>query len=224
MKRIILTLGLAIYCLMVSAQYKVDKLDGKSYMAGACIVENADDEALFANLVLWVQQMANAPGMGMFSVLDYAKHHVELKTSVKGKSASYTGMLKMDVYGGIIKFRIDDLVQETVIIMSPKLTPFEKLQPEKKPAHKAAIEEFEQQESELISSMLDFAKNNQLPKITHWQDIEKGRVVEGMTELECQLALGKPRIVIDDEKEVQWQINSSMYIFFRNGKVHSVVK
>lgn len=219
MKHIVLTLILAQVCLMCNAQYKVDKLDGKCYMAGASIVENSNDDNIFGNIVLWAQKTTDKPGLGFFSKLDYASRHLELETVVKTKTGSYSGMLKGDVYGGIIKFRVEDIVQQ-----SPKLTPLEKLQPEKKQAHKTAITNFEQQESELIEAMLDFAKTNDLPLITHWQDIEKGRIVKGMNETECLLAVGKSRIVNDSNGEVQWQDNLGMYIFFKNGEVSSVVK
>lgn len=66
-------------------------------------------------------------------------------------------------------------------------------------------------------------KTNSLPPIRHWAEIKAGKIVLGMSELECQLAVGKPRIVIDGD-ELQWQLNSSTYIFFKQGVVSSIVK
>lgn len=223
MRTFLFGIALLLGVLTANAQYKVDNMDGKCYMAAACITEGMDDNTLFANIVLWAQNAADVPGLDFFSKLDYGMRHMELETRVKVKNVTYTGMLKVDVYGGIIKFRVDDIVQQTTIIMSPKLTPLEKLQPYKKPAHKVAIEEFEAEESILISNMLDFAKTNALPKITHWTEIKDGKIVKGMNEVECQLAVGRPRIVIDGD-EKQWQINSSMYVFFKNGVVSSIVR
>ena len=118
---------------------------------------------------------------------------------------------------------MEDIVQQTTVIISPKLTPLEKLQPDKKPAHKAAIEDFEREESKLVTAMLNHAKTNNLPDITHWAEIKSGKVVTGMTETGCLLAVGRPRIVVDGD-ELQWQLNSSTYIFFKKGVVSSVVK
>lgn len=224
MKRFLFSVLLAIVGLAAHAQYKVDKMDGKCYMAAACIVDGMDDDQLFANIVLWAQQAVDAPGLSFFKALDYTAHHMELETQVKGaKGMSFSGVLKVDVYGGIIKFRVEDIVQQTVVIMSPKQIPLERLQPERKPAHKAAIEEFEEEESKLLNAMVDFAKTNDLPQITHWAEIKSGKIVVGMSELECRLAVGKPRIVINGD-ELQWQLNSSTYIFFKEGLVSSVVK
>ena len=209
MKRFLFSVLLAAVGLVAHAQYKVDKMDGRCYMAAASIVDGVDDDDLFANIVLWAQQAAGVPGLNFLKALDYNAHHMEL--------------LKVDVYGGIIKFRVEDIVLQTVVIMSPKQTPFERLQPEKKSAHQAAIEEFEVEESKLLSAMIDFAKTNSLPPIRHWAEIKAGKIVLGMSELECQLAVGKPRIVIDGD-ELQWQLNSSTYIFFKQGVVSSIVK
>lgn len=115
-------------------------------------------------------------------------------------------------------------MQHTTVLLSPKLTPLEKLQPERKPAHKAAIAEFEEEESEMLRDMQNFAKTNQLPNITHWDEIRSGKIVTGMNEAECQLAVGKPRMVIDGEDETQWLINGGMYVFFKKGVVSSIVK
>ena len=214
-----------VFCsLSVLAQYKVDNLDGKCYMTGACITENINDNILFANIVLWVQQMTETPGLGMFSKLDYATRHLEIQTEAKVKNVTYVSMLKVDVYGGIIKFRVEDIVQHSTIIMSPKITPLEKLQPLRKPAHKVAIEEYEREESNLLQGMLDFVRSHQIPSLNHWEDIEKGRIVNGMNETECQLAVGRPRIVNDNNGEVQWLVNSGMYIFFKDGLVSSIVQ
>ena len=210
--------------LVAKAQYKVDKLDGKCYMAGACIVENSTDNDLFANIVLRVQKSSESSGMEMFSKIDFNARHLEVPIEAKMKNASFTGTLRVDVYAGIIKFRIDEIVQHTTVLLSPKLTPLEKLQPERKPAHKAAIAEFEEKESEMLRDMQNFAKTNQLPNITHWDEIRSGKIVTGMNEAECQLAVGKPRMVIDGEDETQWLINGGMYIFFKKGVVSSIVK
>lgn len=224
MKRFTLMICVVICHLSTSAQYKVDKLDGKCYMTGACITDNISDNILFANIVLWVQQMTENPGLGMFSKLDYSSRHVEIQTEVKVKNVTYISMLKLDVYGGIIKFRVEDIVQHSTIIMSPKMTPLEKLQPLKKPAHKAAIEEYEREESYLLQGMLDFVQTHQIQQLNHWEDIEKGKIVNGMNETECQLAVGRPRIVNENNGEIQWLVNSGMYIFFKEGLVSSIVK
>lgn len=226
MKRILFSLCFVFACItLANAQsYKVEKVDGKCVLPGFVSVVGDDDE-IFANIVLWALNSTDTPGMEAFSAINYKTHHLELKTVQKlNNNSSYLALLKIDVVGGRIMFRAENIVWQTTIIMSPKQTPFEKLQPDKKPAHQTTIVEFEKLESELLDGMIAFVKTNKLPRISHWQEIEKGTVVMGMTETECRLAVGNPRLKLEGETETQWQISSSMYIFFQKGVVSSVVK
>ena len=225
MKRILFSLFIVFATItFANAQsYKVEKVDGKCVLPGFVSVGGSDDE-IFANIVLWALQNTETPGMESFSVLNYKTHHLELKTEQKINNSSYLAILKVDVVEGRIMFRAENIVWQTILIMSPKQTPFEKLQPEKRPAHQATIAEFERMESELIDNMIEFAKTNKLPKISHWQEIMKNNVVIGMTETECLLSVGNPRLKLEGDTETQWQISSSMYIFFKKGLVSSVVK
>ena len=225
MRRILFSFFLIIVSItLINAQsYKVEKVDGKCVLPGFVNIGGNDDE-IFANVVLWALQNTESSGMEAFSDINYKTHHLELRTIQKINNSSYTALLKVDVLDGRVMFCAENIVWQTIIIMSPKQTPFEKLQPDKRPNHQATIAEFERLESELIDGMLDFVRQNQLPRITHWQEIMKGNVVLGMTETECLLSVGNPRLKLEGDTETQWQISSSMYIFFKKGLVSSVVK
>ena len=45
-----------------------------------------------------------------------------------------------------------------------------------------------------------------------------------MTEDECRLAVGKPQTVLESNGEVQWMYSSSFYVFFKNGRVETIIK
>ena len=51
-----------------------------------------------------------------------------------------------------------------------------------------------------------------------------GKPVKGMTEDECRLAFGKPQTVLESNGEVQWMYSSSFYVFFKNGRVETIIK
>lgn len=76
-----------------------------------------------------------------------------------------------------------------------KVTPMEKLQPEKKPSHQETMDDFVQIESQMLNKLFDFVSTNQLSPITHWNEINIGKPVKGMTEDECLLAFGKPQTI-----------------------------
>ena len=94
-----------------------------------------------------------------------------------------------------------------------KVTPMEKLQPEKKPSHQETMDDFVQIESQMLNKLFDFVSTNQLSPITHWNEINIGKPVKGMTEDECLLAFGKPQTISESNGEVQWMYSSSFYLF-----------
>ena len=100
----------------------------------------------------------------------------------------------------------------------------EKLQPDKKASHKEIMDDFVQVESQMLNRMFDFIATHQLSPITHWNEISIGKPVKGMTEDECRLAFGKPQTVLESNGEVQWMYSSSFYVFFKNGRVETIIK
>ena len=79
------------------------------------------------------------------------------------------------------------------------------------------MDDFVQIESQMLNKLFDFVSTNQLSPITHWNEINIGKPVKGMTEDECLLAFGKPQTISESNGEVQWMYSSSFYLFFKNG-------
>ena len=114
-------------------------------------------------------------------------------------------------------------IESSAVIMK-KITPMEKLQPDKKASHKEIMDDFVQVESQVLNKMFDFIITNQLSPITHWNEININKPVKGMTEDECLLAFGKPQTIQESNGEVQWMYSSSFYLFFKNGHVETIIK
>ena len=225
MKKILLLLFVAVYSVALSAQnYRVDFLDGKRYIMSSKTFGNLEDDVLFADVVLWALKNENTK----IAALDYDKQHIEINCEVSAgtgkQNTNYASTLKIDVYAGIVKFRIEDIVYSQQVLVAYKNVPFEKLQPEKKAAHKTIIADFESTQETLMSSLFEYIGQNKLQKITHWKEIKAGKVVVGMNETEARLAVGNPQRVIEENQEIQWMMNTFFYIFFKNGIVSSVLK
>ena len=125
--------------------------------------------------------------------------------------------------GKLVYYLSDVLIESSVLVMK-KVTAMEKLQPEKKASHKEIMDDFVQVESQMLNRMFDFIATHQLSPITHWNEISIGKPVKGMTEDECRLAFGKPQTVLESNGEVQWMYSSSFYVFFKNGRVETIIK
>ena len=121
-------------------------------------------------------------------------------------------------------YYISDVLIESPAFVMKKVTPLEKLTPDKKAAHKQTMEDFTQSESSVLNKLFDFISTNQLSEITHWDAISIRKPIKGMNEDECRLAFGKPQSILETNGEIQWMYSSSFYLFFKNGQVQTIIK
>lgn len=204
--------------------------DGNKYVvSGFVSFDNLNDEEIYANALLWtVENICPKQQEGI------------TKRDVKDKSfncdlvlGSMAGSGFDNIYYCRAIFRVADkklvyylsdvLIESSAFVMK-KVTPLEKLTPKKKASHQQTMDDFVQVESSLLNKMFDFISSNKLSVITHWNEISIRKPVKGMTEDECRLAFGKPQTILETNGEVQWMYNSSFYLFFKNGRVHTIIK
>ena len=137
---------------------------------------------------------------------------------------TYYCTAQFQVKDGKLVYYLSNIQIESSVVIMKKVTPMEKLQPEKKPSHQETMDDFVQIESQMLNKLFDFVSTNQLSPITHWNEINIGKPVKGMTEDECLLAFGKPQTISESNGEVQWMYSSSFYLFFKNGCVETIIK
>ena len=205
-------------------------VDGDKYVVNGFITfDSRTDEEIFANTLLWtVENICPKQQDGI------------TERDVKGKSfkcdlilGSMPGSGLENTYYCRVTFRIADkklvyyisdvLVESSVFVMK-KVTPLEKLTPEKKDSHKQIMDDFVQVESSVLNKLFDFVSSNALSVITHWDEIAIRKPVEGMNEDECRLAFGKPQSIMETNGEIQWMYTSSFYLFFKDGRVRTIIK
>lgn len=205
-------------------------VDGNKYVvSGFTPFENLKDEEIYANALLWtVENICPKLQEGI------------TKKDVKSKSFScdlvlasladsefnntyYCRIILRVADNKLIYYLSDVLIESSVFVMK-KVTPLEKLMPDKKATHRQIINDFVQVESSVLNKIFDFINTNKLPEITHWNEISISKPIKGMTEVECRLAFGKPQTILETNGEVQWMYNSSFYLFFKNGHVQTIIK
>ena len=81
-------------------------------------------------------------------------------------------------------YYISDVLIESPAFVMKKVTPLEKLTPDKKAAHKQTMEDFTQSESSVLNKLFDFISTNQLSEITHWDAISIRKPIKGMNRSE----------------------------------------
>lgn len=206
------------------------QVDGNKYVvSGFTPFSNLTDEEIYANALLWTVENICPKGQEGITSRDVKAKNFSCDLVL----GSLAGSGLENVYYCRVTFRVadrklvyylSDVLIESPALLMKKVTPMEKLAPEKKPAHRETMDDFVQVESTLLNKLFDFVATNQLSKITHWDEINTRKPVKGMTPTECRLAFGKPQTVLETNGEVQWMYNSSFYLFFKNGSVQTIIK
>lgn len=204
--------------------------DGSKYAVNGFIPFNPmSDEDIYANALLWtIKNVCSAERDGITEVSVPAKSfscNLVLASQADAKQKNtYYCTAQFQVKDGKLVYYLSNIQIESSVVIMKKVTPMEKLQPEKKASHKETMDDFVQIESQMLNKMFDFVSTNQLSPVTHWNEINIGKPVKGMTEDECLLAFGKPQTVSESNGEVQWMYSSSFYLFFKNGRVETIIK
>lgn len=210
-------------------QYPIASDNGKSIVSGFVPFAGVSDETIFANAMLWaVENICTKNRDGLFDInIEQKKFSANLELSSLPEleqNSLYYCKLNLRVAEGKLVFYVSDIMIESSILMIKKTTPLEKLNPEKKAAHKEAIDAYVQTISAVLNQLFDFVNKNNPGTISHWKKITYSTPIKGMTENECRLAFGKPQSVRDMGDEVQWMYSSSFYLFFKNGRVSTIIK
>lgn len=204
--------------------------DGSKYVVNGFIpFSPMNDESIYANALLWtIKNVCSAQRDGITEVSIPAKSFscdlvLTSQADAKQKNTYYC-TAQFQVKDGKLVYYLSNIQIESSVVIMKKVTPMEKLQPEKKPSHQETMDDFVQIESQMLNKLFDFVSTNQLSPITHWNEINIGKPVKGMTEDECLLAFGKPQTISESNGEVQWMYSSSFYLFFKNGCVETIIK
>ena len=204
--------------------------DGNKYVvSGFTPFSDMQDENIYANALLWiVKNVCPQLREGIAEVNVPAKNFscdlILASQADSSQKNTYYCKALFQVKDGKLVYYLSNIRIESSAVIMKKITPMEKLQPDKKASHKEIMDDFVQVESQVLNKMFDFIITNQLSPITHWNEININKPVKGMTEDECLLAFGKPQTIQESNGEVQWMYSSSFYLFFKNGHVETIIK
>lgn len=201
--------------------------DGKMVVNDFMETAQPTDEAAFANALIWSVNEMCTMGHDAVSEINVERKSFSARISIKSSDAASKNIYRCNasfrVADGIMLYDISDIVAESEVVVIKKSTPFEKLQPEKKPAHKEMIADFEKSLSSVMSKMFSFVQSNEIAYDIHWDLISAGQVKKGMNESEVLMSLGKP-LLVSGNRDKQWKYSDSMYVLFKDGVVKSVLR
>lgn len=209
--------------------YPLVENGGRWEVAGFVPFEQLKEEEIYANAFLWVVENVCPKQLEGMSAIDgdaktFACDFVLPSEAGSELKNTYYFHATFRSGGGKLLYRLSEVWVESPAFVMKKVTPLEKLTPEKKASHKQTVDDFIAVESGMLNSLFDFVATHSLSPITHWAEICARKPVVGMTEEECRLAFGKPQRVLESAGEVQWMYTSSFYLFFKGGRVQTIIK
>lgn len=210
--------------------YPISAADEKQVITGFMPFEGFTDEIIFTNALLWtIENICPQLREGITQIdIPTKKFACEFTLTSRDNNSKqnniYYGKASFRIADGKLIYYLSDILIESSVFVMKKVTPLERLNPEKKTSHKQTIDDFLQVESMMLNNLFDYIKTNKTASITHWNDIAIRRPVEGMNQDECRLAFGKPISILETNGETQWMYSSSFYLFFKNGIVQTIIK
>lgn len=236
MKKVIFSVFLSLFFVAADAQvfgsdktYPLSWDQDKRVMTGFITPSVSNDEDIYARALLWTVETIckkQLEGIGMINHKTKSfTFHMSLESGGGTKNGSmYYCDVQMTVKEGRLVFYVSNITTQGKGFVK-KLTPFESLQIEKKPAHKDIADEFTYITSTVINQIEEYINTKKTTPITHWSAITARRPEKGMTPDECRLAFGKPQLITENnENEEQWMYTSTFYLFFKNGVVDNIIK
>lgn len=208
----------------IGTQYELSVDDNFYIVNGFIPFSGQTDKTIFANAMLWtVENVCPQLRDGISDVnVQKLKFNSDFILESQRGNTFYCNA-SFSIANGRLIYYISDIKVVTKSFVSKNLTPFEKLNPEKKENHKLIMSDFTKTISSTLNNLFDFIITNK-PNVTRWNEIAISKPVIGMTEDECRIAFGKPKNVFESNGEIQWSYSTSFFIFLKNGKVTSFLK
>lgn len=225
-------MALSLHAQMIGATGKTYPVtaDGDRYVVnGFFAYEGQADRDIFAKALLWaVDNVCTTMHDGVSSI-DYEglKFTCDLRlTSVPGTGQDNLFYCKATflVGDGQLLYYISDIVAQSSVLFMKRVTPLEKLTPEKKESHKKLFDDFVAAESALLNKVSHYVTSYPLSPVTHWDNIVNRNPAKGMTMDECRLAFGKPRLESKMGTTTQWTYTSSLKLFFKGNEVSTILR
>lgn len=197
---------------VVSGTIKVNGKTAEQIMTGAIayVLENIDTEN---EQIGEISHSGNA-----FTVRLYSKQ------GSNNTETTYTRLMRVETSDGAIRFtttELDAKYREKGLI--PRTLPFEKLNPATNTRHRELIDEFVRIHSGYLDEMARYAAGFN-EKVTHWNDIENGNVVLGMTPFEVKIIHGSPVASRESGNRLRWVYSNDYVLLFTNGKLTRIVE
>lgn len=187
------------------------------------------DETTFVNLVLWAIDSVCTSKKDLIRQLDFDSHILKFTmTTMSTADSKQDNLYQIDVSLRVQDHRLVYYISDMMVVPKPgslikSTRPIDKFPENPRSEQQKTLNDLSVSVSHILADILRFAADNKPAKVRHWSDIKEAKVQKEMTPEEVKLAIGKPQVIHETRGEVQWMYSSTNYVFFKDGKVASVM-
>lgn len=190
-----------------------NEIFAKTVNATRDIATDEDDEIIkidFANRKISFQKtISNGKGGGKILDKDIASYKF-----VVTMSPGSDGNMLYVVDDMWVSYKDKGIFQKTVPIASLK---------DDNAKHDALKKEFVNILQTFMATYIQNIRSADYQPVSHWSQLEEGRVIKGMSEYEVKLLKGTPRNTNKNGSKLKWIYSNSNVVVFNNGVVTSVI-
>ena len=199
--------------------------DGASLVISGFRDVGRKDETNFANAFLWtVENVCPKHREGISDIVYKERFSFDVMLEhmmPDRKTRLFSARVTLRFKDGKMSYLVSNITCQGSAALS-KMSPIEKFNQKDTPANRQIIYGFEAACSKMLENLFHYVDTNSSMFISHWDDIAASRPVKGMNTDECLLAFGKP-VNISGTDEVQWMYTSSFFLFFKDGKLTTIL-
>lgn len=190
-------------------------------------------DVIFAKAVIATREILSGDNDSLEDIEFNDKKIYFIKTISNGKGggkildkeiATYKFAVTVTPSSGALLLTVDDMwvsYKDKGILQ--KTTPIGALK-EDNSRQMALKKEFVNLLSNFLNQYVEDIQNADYQKVTHWEDIEKGKIVKGMTQYEVLILKGKPRNESKNGSRVKWMYANDNVIIFTDNVVTSIIE
>ena len=209
--------------------YPCSVMDSKMIVSGSVDFTGKTEEEIFINAMLYAIDKVER-GREHIVQLDVARKLfsvvLEMPSSFYPDNSTYYKYANtFRVLGNELSFLASEIhVGYKNLMGDLKEMSFESLDVDKKAKHKNYVNELAVLNSVYLNALFQYVRTKQSEKVTHWDEISEGKIVKGMNETECLLAVGKPMHNRRNGNQIKWMVNNDFVVIFENGVVVKVIR
>lgn len=202
--------------------------DSSTVITGVLAAKSLTAEQAMLAAMIYVSENLDSERMERITETDFTRNEFTFSLSTmvgsNNREATYNRLVTVKGNKGALQFTVSDIdVRYRQKGLIPRTVDIETLHPESDTRHEELILELVGINSKFLAGMEEYIVTRNDLRVTHYNEIKQGLVVNGMNPDEVILSKGAPRDTRRSGERLRWIYDNETVIVFTDGKVTKVI-